>query len=88
MRRKYEKIKAELARTIYRQMYRDNYDTLSSEIDIVSDRINKINQRALSVAVRDEKKGCELRNYCIVTFDSPVRKSDSLLNIKALKLSS
>lgn len=87
MKQEYAEIKSILARIIYRNMYGANYEPASSEAQLISDHVNEINKRALSIAVKDKNEEISLGQYCLVTFESPVRKADSQLNKKALKIS-
>lgn len=86
MKRDYEKLKAGIAKMVYRSMYKSNYKPSSSEVKIISSRINTANKRALVIAVKDKSRDVGAGQCCVVTFETPISNKDSKLNMKALKL--
>jgi len=83
----YKDIKAKLAQVIYYQMYRKNYEILESETQDISIRVNKLNRLALAIANEEIINTRIMQNDCCeVTFEPPVSKFDSQLNVKALQL--
>lgn len=86
MKLKYENLKGGIAKLIYRSMYKSNYGFSNSEPIVITNRTNTTNKRALAIAVQEKKKDSEARNYCIVTFEAPVSRKDSQLNMKALNI--
>lgn len=85
MKQEYAAMKFILARIIYRNMYGDNYGPVSSEVEQISDHVNKTNKLALALAGKNRKQENMLGQSYLVTSESPVSKADSLLNKKALK---
>jgi len=77
-------MKSMLARYIYKKMYKDNYESISSDNLVISDNVNSTNKRALEIRYMglNKKSG----NYCVVTVESPVREIDSNINKRALKI--
>jgi len=87
MKREYAALKTDLARMIYKNMYRDNYAPTENDTEVVAGHVSAANKRALAIAVKDKINVMGEHGFCIVTFESPISKKDSQLNMKALRLS-
>jgi hypothetical protein len=84
MKNQINSIKSSFSRFIYKKMYSDNYTVTKNVQLVITDNVNHINKRALGIKLSNKS---EVGHYCIVTAETPVRKIDSNINKKALKIS-